>query len=83
LASARASEHQRAQIGIFPLLNAPVRQALLGEQLKGCIAPRRDRVVTRQAIAHLRKRLRQCGLGRGLDDGDFGVHAGTSSWYSA
>ena len=71
--------HQRAQVGIFPFLDAPMRQALFGEYVKGCAAPRRDRFVAGQPVAHLRKGLRQRGLRCCLDHGDFGVHAGTSS----
>ena len=38
-----------------------------------------DRIVTRQAAARIGEFMRQRGLRRSLDDGDFGVHAGTSS----
>ena len=75
--------HQRAQVGIFPLLDPPMRQTLFGEYFESRITPRRDRVVARQPVARLRKGLRKSGFRRGLDDGDFGVHAGTSSRYCA
>ncbi len=71
--------HQRAQIGIFPILDTPVRQTFFGEQVEGRRALGGDRIVAGQAAAHLREFMRQCGFGRGLDDGDFGVHAKTSS----
>ena len=71
--------HQRAQIGVFPVLDAAMRQAGLGEHVEGRRALRRDRAIAGQPPARLRKGLRQRGLRRGLDDGDFGVHAGTSS----
>ncbi len=71
--------HQRAQIGVFPVLDAAMRQAGLGEYVEGRRALRRDRATAGQPPARLRKSLRQRGLRRGLDDGDFGVHAGTSS----
>jgi hypothetical protein len=75
--------HQRAQVGIFPFLDPPVRQTLFGEDVESRITPRRDRIVARQSIARLREGLSQRGFGRGLDDGDFRVHAGTSSRYCA
>ena len=71
--------HQRAQVGVFPLLDAAMRQAGLGEHVERRRALRRDRAIAGQPPARLRKGLRQRGLRRGLDDGDFGVHAGTSS----
>lgn len=60
-----------------------MRQALLGEDVKGGIPARRDRVIAGQPVARLRKSLRQRSFRRGLDDGDLRVHAGTSSWYWA
>ena len=62
--------HQRAQIGIFPLLDAAMRQAFFGEHIEGRLALRRNRVIAGQPRARLRKVLRQRGLGRGLDGGD-------------
>ena len=75
--------HQRAQVGIFPFLDPPMRQTLFGEYVESRIAPRRDRVVAGQPIARLREGLCQRGFRRGLDDGDVRVHAGTSSRYCA
>ena len=40
--------HQRAQIGVFPFLDAAMRQALLGEQVERRLALRGDRVVAGQ-----------------------------------
>jgi len=71
--------HQRAQVGVFPLLDAPVRQAGPGEHVEGGIAPRRDRIVAGQPPARLREGLRQRRLGVGLDGGDSSVHAAASS----
>ena len=71
--------HQRAQIGIFPLLDATMRQAFFGEHIEGGVALRGDSVAPRQCLAHEREGLRQRGFRRGLDRGDFGVHAKTSS----
>jgi hypothetical protein len=75
--------HQRAQIGIFPLFDPPMRQPLFGENNESRLAPRRDRIVARQPAARLGKGLRQRRFRCGLDDGDLRVHAGTSSWYWA
>jgi hypothetical protein len=75
--------HQRAQIGIFPLLDAAVRQAFFGEHAEGSFTLGGNRLVAGKPRARLREFMRQRGLRRGLDDGDFGVHAKTSSWYSA
>ena len=72
--------HQRAQIGIFPLFDAAMRQAFLGEHVEGRVALRGNRFVAGQTRARLREGVRQRGLRRGLDDASTsGVHAKTSS----
>ncbi len=71
--------HQRAQIGIFPLLDPPMRQAGFGEQVECRLALRDNRLAARQIPPHLRKSLRQRGLGRRLDRGDVSAHAAASS----
>ena len=68
--------HQRAQVGVLPLLDAAMRQALLGEQVEGGRALRRDRVAARQPRARLGKGVRQSGLRRGLD------HLSRQPWHS-
>ena len=58
--------HQRAQVGVLPVLDAAMRQAFLGEQVEGGLALRGDRVAAGQPRPRLRIRLRQRGLRRGL-----------------
>ena len=48
--------HQRAQIGVFPVLDAPVRQAGLGEHVERRRALRRDRAIAGQPPARLRQK---------------------------
>ena len=56
-----------------------MRQAFLGKQAEGGFALRGDGVIAGQRFARVRKNLRQLGFRRGLDRGDSGVHATTSS----
>ena len=56
-----------------------MRQSFLREQVEGGGALRRNRIIAGQPRARLRIGLRQRGFRCGLDDGDFGVHAKTSS----
>ena len=78
--------HQRAQVGVFPLLDAPVRQALGLEAAERGLAQRRDRARARQRALGRGEARRQRGLGRGLDRADSRrssqPHA-ASSWYCA
>ncbi len=66
--------HERAQIGVFPLLHAPVRQAGRLEALEGVLAQRRNRTGARKRGLHGSEIRRQPGLGRSLDRSDLGVH---------
>ena len=75
--------HQRAQVGVFPFLDAAMRQALLLELLERVRAQRRQRALAGQLAARRLIGSGQRLLGVGLDGADFGVHAAASSWNSA
>ena len=71
--------HQRAQVGIFPFLYAPVRQTFRVETFKRILAQGRDRALAGQRIACRRKGSAQRLLGRGLHGANFRVHQAASS----
>ena len=66
--------HERAQVGVFPLLDPPVRQAERFEAAERCLAQGRDPALARQLRLGGRERLRQGKLGIGLGRADFDVH---------
>ena len=68
--------HQRAQVGVFPLLDPPVRQPGRLEALERGFA-RRDRAG--QLALRGGERRRQRGFSRRLDRPDLGVHDAISS----
>ena len=63
--------HQRAQIGIFPVLDPAMRQAFACEHVESGRPLLRDRLAAGQLRPRLRKRLRQRRLRRGFDDFQF------------
>ncbi len=84
--------HQRAQIGVFPFLDAAMRQAFSGEHIERGLALRRDRTVAGQpsracakacasavSAAVLMTSGRPCIHSRASRR----CHAAASSWYSA
>ncbi len=71
--------HQRAQISVFPLLDAPVRQTFRVETLERILAQRGDRALAGQRGARRRKGCAQRLLGRGLRGAYFHVHQAASS----
>ncbi len=76
--------HQRAQIGVFPLLDAPVRQALRLEPPERGLAQRHDLAVARQLRLGGRIAFRERQLGGGLYGAEFGFHDyAASSWNCA
>ena len=77
--------HQRAQIGVFPLLDPPARQAGVVELPERRLAQRRDLAVAGQLGLRRGIGLRERQLGTGLHVKDFGIHdaSAASSWYSA
>ncbi len=70
--------HQRAQVGVFPFLDAAVRQTLGVETVERVLAQRRDRAFARQRVARGRKSSAQRLLGRGLRVAHFHVHQAAS-----
>ena len=68
--------HERAQVGVFPLLDAPVRQPLGIEVAERGLAQRRDAVTAGQPVLDGGECLRERLLGTGLHLADFGVHRG-------
>ena len=66
--------HERAQVGIFPILHPPVRQAFGLEALERVLAQRGDRRRARKRGLGGGEARRQRGLGCGLDRSDLGVH---------
>ena len=71
--------HQRAQVGVFPLLDAAMRQAFGVEAAEGVLAQGRDRALARQRGARRRKGVAQRLLGRGFRVAHFHVHQAASS----
>ncbi len=69
--------HQRAQIGVLPVLDAAMRQALADEKVERGGALFGDRRPAGQPLARLGKGVRQGGLRRRLDDLYFrhGIHS--------
>ena len=71
--------HQRAQVGVFPFLDAPVRQAFGVETLERVVAQGRDRALAGQRAARRRKGAGKRLLGRGFRVAHFHVHHAASS----
>ena len=71
--------HQRAQVGIFPFLDAAVRETLFGEHIERGHALRGNFAIARQVTAGLGKGICQRAFRRGLDCGERSVHATASS----
>ena len=66
--------HERAQVGIFPLLDAAVRQPFGLEAPESIFAQRSDRRRARKRALHRGEIRRQRGFGRSLDRADLDVH---------
>ena len=66
--------HERAQVGIFPFLDAAVRQPFGLEPPESVFAQRSDRRRARKRALHHGEIRRQRGFGRSLDRADLGVH---------
>src|SRR5262249_33134725 len=76
--------HKRAQIGVFPLLDAEMRQPLLLELPERGLALRGERSSARQRRLARRETLDERGFGRRPDRMYVGVHGhAASSWYPA
>ena len=71
--------HQRAQIGIFPFLDTPVRQSAYVETLERFVAQPYDRALARQPIARRRIGSSEPLFGRGLDGAHVRRHHAASS----
>ncbi len=71
--------HQRTQVGVFPFLDAPVRQAVGVETPERVLAQLADRALARQLVARRRKGSAERLLGRGLGVAQFHVHHAASS----
>ena len=66
--------HERAQVGIFPLLDPAVRQPFALEAPERILAQRRDRRRARKRALRHGEIRRQRGFGRSLDRADLDVH---------
>ncbi len=66
--------HQRAQVGIFPFLDAPMRQSARIKAAESALAQGGDRPAARQLLLHRGKGIGERKLGRGLQGFDFDVH---------
>ncbi len=77
--------HKRAEIGVVPLLDPPVRQARSVEALERRLAQRPDRAIARELAFGGSKGLRQRKLGVALHREDFGIHdaSAASPWNCA
>ena len=77
--------HERAQVGIFPVLDAAVRQAFPGEHIESGGTLLGDRAAAGQPRARLRKFLRQRRLRGRLYDFHFshGIHVADGTYAAA
>ncbi len=66
--------HQRAQVGIFPFLDAPVRQSAGIEAAESAVAQGGDRPAPGQLLFHRGKRIRERKLGRGFQGFHVDIH---------
>src|SRR5262245_2618145 len=72
--------YQRTQVGVFPFLDAPMRQAARIKATERVVAQRNNRSLAGQLAARGRKSRTECLLGRRLHGAHIRGHPAASPW---